>query len=230
MGGQACVFYGAAEFTRDIDVLVPPTPADLARLRAALDDLNAESVHVPPLSSQVLQQGHACHFRCHAQGAERLRIDVMSTVRGCGAFPTLWKRRREILAPGLGWVALLSPVDLVLSKKTQRDKDWPMIARLVEADYRSAAGRAAANRIRFWLMEARSVELLNELVTRFPRQAAALAARRRAVARALRHDFRAVRAALHAEQEHERAADQRYWAPLRQQLEQWRHEQAQRGR
>jgi hypothetical protein len=63
MGGQACILYGAAEFSRDTDFAVLASPANLARLRRALDDLQA--------------------------------------------------------------------------KKTQRDKDWPMVRRLIEADFKA---------------------------------------------------------------------------------------------
>jgi len=44
MGGQACVFYGAAEFSRDTDLLILADAANLARLEAALHDLQAEQI------------------------------------------------------------------------------------------------------------------------------------------------------------------------------------------
>lgn len=34
MGGQACVLYGAAEFSRDTDLAILASPANLARLRS----------------------------------------------------------------------------------------------------------------------------------------------------------------------------------------------------
>jgi hypothetical protein len=34
MGGQACVLYGAAEFSRDLDLALLPDPANLDRLEA----------------------------------------------------------------------------------------------------------------------------------------------------------------------------------------------------
>ena len=46
MGGQACVLYGAAEFSRDLALL--PDPHNLDRLRTALGDLQAEVIAVPP--------------------------------------------------------------------------------------------------------------------------------------------------------------------------------------
>ena len=36
MGGQACILYGAAEFSRDVDVAVLANPSNLARLEKAL--------------------------------------------------------------------------------------------------------------------------------------------------------------------------------------------------
>jgi len=48
MGGQACVFYGAAEFSRDTDFAILADAANLARLRKALAELEAEPIAVPP--------------------------------------------------------------------------------------------------------------------------------------------------------------------------------------
>ena len=60
MGGQACILYGAAEFTRDVDFAVAVDPRNLERLRAALDELEAEPIFFPLLSTAVLRRGHAC--------------------------------------------------------------------------------------------------------------------------------------------------------------------------
>ena len=38
MGGQACVFYGAAEFSRDTDFAILATPRNLSRLRKAMNE------------------------------------------------------------------------------------------------------------------------------------------------------------------------------------------------
>ena len=64
MGGQACVFYGAAEFSRDTDLAIVADAANLARLRRALDDFQAEVIAVPPFEAKCLRRGHAIHFRC----------------------------------------------------------------------------------------------------------------------------------------------------------------------
>ncbi|MCU0871069.1 MAG: hypothetical protein MUE50_01870 [Pirellulaceae bacterium] len=48
MGGQACVFYGAAEFSRDCDIVIVADEANLNRLTSALDELKADCIAVPP--------------------------------------------------------------------------------------------------------------------------------------------------------------------------------------
>jgi hypothetical protein len=50
MGGQACVLYGAAEFSRDLDLALLPDPTNLDHLQEALADLDAEVIAVPPFS------------------------------------------------------------------------------------------------------------------------------------------------------------------------------------
>src|ERR1017187_3823969 len=42
MGGQACIFYGAAEFSRDLDLLILADATNLPNLVRALDALEAE--------------------------------------------------------------------------------------------------------------------------------------------------------------------------------------------
>jgi hypothetical protein len=54
----------------------------------------------------------------------------MSRMRGVDSFERLWSRRTTIEVPSGTTFDLLSLPDLVQAKKTQRDKDWPMIRRL----------------------------------------------------------------------------------------------------
>jgi hypothetical protein len=169
MGGQACILYGAAEFTRDIDLAVAVSAGNLGRLHDALAALEAEPVFFPPLTASALRKGHACHFRCLARGLHGLRIDLMSRLRGVPAFSILWKRRVEIDLPGVGTVPVMSLADLLMAKKTQRDKDWPMIRRLVEADVANAGENPTSARVALWLREGRTFELLRDLGRRFPR-------------------------------------------------------------
>ena len=82
MGGQACVFYGAAEFSRDTDFAIHPDAANLERLNVALHELQASVIAVPLFSLENLQRGHAVHFRCRHPEAAGLRVDVMARMRG----------------------------------------------------------------------------------------------------------------------------------------------------
>lgn len=222
MGGQACVLYGAAEFSRDTDLAVLADAANLRRLRAAMRDLQAEVIAVPPLELRYLRRGHAVHFRCFHPEALRMRVDVMASMRGVAPFEALWRRRTVIHSPdGEAW-NLLSLPDLVQAKKTQRDKDWPMIRRLVEADYLSRRGRPAASSIRFWLRELRTPELLVELAGKFPRSCRLEARRRPLLRYAAAADRASLAPALAAEEAAESQRDREYWMPLRRELERLR--------
>lgn len=223
MGGQACVFYGAAEFSRDLDLLFLIDPANLERLRRALADLEAENIAVPPFDSRHLARGHAVHFRCRRQDVAGLRIDVMSVLRNCAPFEEMWERRSTIEIEG-EWLELMSLEDLVHAKKTQRDKDWPMIARLIEQSWFSEKRKSAGPElVRFWLRELRTKELLIEAAAAWPKIALEAARDRRAVAEALAGDAARVAIALEIEEREERHRDREYWQPLKKELEQMRH-------
>lgn len=218
MGGQACILYGAAEFSRDIDLAVLADEGNLKRLRRLLLDVHAEQIWVPSLQQSVLLRGHACHFRCQIPEAQGLRIDVMSVLRGCDSFAKLWKRRTRMRLKGVGTLSVLALPDLVRAKKTQRDKDWPMIRRLIEVDYQNRPARPSARQVAFWLLEARTPSLLIEICRSHSRTARALCEKRHFLQHALQNDEIAVQAALRAEEDAFRAADRRYWQPLREEL------------
>lgn len=218
MGGQACVFYGGAEFSRDLDLLILADAANLALFEAAILDLDAERIAVPPFEAQRLHAGHAVHFRCRREDVAGLRIDVMSEIRDGEPFDALWARRTVIEADGVQ-VELMSLPDLVIAKKTQRSKDWPMIERLVERSYFAGSASPA-----FWLMELRSPGLLVEAAARFPAEAALLAARRPCIEAALDGDLERTAVLLGAEEQAEKARDREYWAPLKREIERLRRE------
>ena len=222
MGGQACIVHGSDEFSKDVDFALAIAPANLGRLRSALQALQARPVFFPPLSARALQRGHACHFRCEAGAARGIRIDVMGRMRGVDGFDRLWKRRTVLALKGAGRVDVLALPDLVRAKKTQRDKDWPMIRRLLEADYVRRDGTTDSSTISFWLKESRTPAMLLELAGRFPALARRTAARRPAVRAAIRGSRAAIELALEKEERAEREKDRRYWAPLRRELERWR--------
>ncbi len=225
MGGQACVFYGAAEFSRDTDFAILADAANLLRLRKALAELQAEVIAVPPFEIKFLRRGHAIHFRCRHPDAFRMRVDVMSKMRGVDSFARLWKRRAILQLHGGVKCDLLSLPDLARAKKTQRDKDWPMIRRLIEADFFQSRRKAGIAQIKFWLKELRTPQLLVEVAQAHPRLARTMAARRPLLRFALAGESGKLESALVAEEMAERKRDRRYWLPLRKELERLRQRQ-----
>jgi len=214
MGGQACVFYGAAQFSKDVDLALLASDENFARLLAALGELNAKRIAVPRFDPVLLARGHAVHFRCQGGDADGLRVDVMTRLRDLAAFELLWARRTTIRDATGETFELLSVEDLVRAKKTQREKDWPVIDALVEGHYRALGGEPTAERVEFWLAESRTPERLMELIRRFPSEAHTQISHRPLLRLAFSGEGEAVRAALDAEARAEQAKDRAYWAPL----------------
>lgn len=223
MGGQACVFYGAAEFSRDTDFAILADSANLARLRKALAELQARVIAVPPFELKYLQRGHAIHFRCQHPEAAGMRVDIMAKMRGVDPFPKLWWRRTTIELPEGLECDLLSLRDLVKAKKTQRDKDWPMIRRLVEAHYFQNRDKSGTAQIRFWLRELRTPVLLIETARLSPGLCQKLVSVRPLLAEAASGHANRLELALRDEETAERDRDKLYWLPLRKELERLRH-------
>jgi hypothetical protein len=231
MGGQACVLYGAAEFSRDLDLALLPDPANLARLDNALDDLDAERIAVPPFAPEHLEAGLAVHFRCQRPDVRGLRIDVMTRIRGVDPFPDLWARRTTFSFDE-ETLDVLSLPDLVAAKKTQRDKDWPMVRRLVDVNYLTHRGDPTPERIDFWLRELRTPELLVATAREHAGAARTLIEKRPLLelATAGRLESGDLGRALRDEEEAQRSADAAFWRPLRQRLEELRREARRRQR
>ena len=222
MGGQACVLYGAAEFSRSLDLALLPDPANLQQLDGALLELDAKSIAVPPPDLAYLQAGLALHFRCRREDVAGLRIDIMTHMRGVAPFADLWARRTTF-SFGEETLEVMGLPDLVVAKKTQRDKDWPMIRRLVDANYLNHRHEPTPERLRFWLRELRTPELLIEVIAEHQDVADAISEKRhllRGGAAGLSVD--GLVRALHEEEAAERQRDATYWKPLRERLEQLR--------
>lgn len=223
MGGQACVFYGAAEFSRDTDVALLAEPENLEHLQSAIRALRAEVIAVPPFELGYLHKGHAVHFRCAHPEAQDMRLDVMSVMRGLPDFPTLWLRRTTAQLEEGGCYELMSLPDLVIAKKTQRDKDWPMIRRLVEADCQRYWEKPTPEQVEFWFLQARTPELLKVLAGRFPEGWRRAVSSRELLSMLPSAPDVELEEALWAEEQLEREQDRSYWKPLREELESLRH-------
>jgi hypothetical protein len=87
IGAHAVAFHARPRATKDLDILVEPTPENAQRVLDAMQDffggarLNyaIEDVIDPDCILQL--------------GVAPVRIDVLSTIPGCPDFPILWKRR-----------------------------------------------------------------------------------------------------------------------------------------
>jgi hypothetical protein len=223
MGGQACVFYGAAEFSRDTDLMIPADAENLQRLDAAFRELQAGCIAVPPFAAEYFERGHSVHFRCQHPEAVDMRVDVMSKLRGVDQFSVVWERRTTITDSDATVYEILGLPDLVQAKKTQRSKDWPMLQRLLEAHYLRYRLAPTAEQQRFWLLELRTPEMLLEAVQANADLARDLSSQRPLLNLALAGDSGGLSEALNAEEDAERGQDRRYWAPLKAELERLRH-------
>ncbi len=152
-----------------------------------------------------------------------MRVDVMSRLRGVDAFAHLWKRRTTLtLADGFPCDLMALP-DLVRAKKTQRDKDWPMLRRLVEAHYFQNRVTANPAQVEFWFLELRTPELLLELGGPHRATCQRLVTERPLLRQVMAQDRSGLEKALVEEELLEREKDRLYWLPLRQELERLRH-------
>lgn len=222
IGGQACIIYGAAEFSKDSDFVVFCDTENLAKLKKVLRLLKAKNIYVPPLKKEFLEIGHACHFRCYAEPVKNLRVDIIGKLRGCDDFENLWERRVTIKPSQNKIIEIIGLEDLVQSKKTQRDKDWLMLNRLVENDMVSTP-KPSLKKIKWWLCECRNSNRLINLVNENKDLAKECTAKRPLLKMALKKDIKQLEKLLHKEELSEREKDKEYWRPLRRELEILRH-------
>ena len=223
IGGQACIIYGASEFSRDSDFVVLSSTDNLSNLRAALTALKARRIYVPPLDEKYLNRGHACHFRCYASGVERLRVDILGKLRGCDDFSSLWDRRFELKIPSGPQINVISLRDLVASKKTQRDKDWFMLRRLVDNDIALHGDSSNMHKLNWWLRECRNPDYLIDLCRKYPDLAQQQLLNRPLLKTAIRAGQKKLAQLLEVEKEQEQEEDRIYWEPLKKELELLRH-------
>ena len=223
IGGQACILYGGAEFSRDLDLMLAVTPETIPRLEQALAALVATPIAVPPLRADLLERGHAVHFRCARDDVAGLRLDLMTRPPRLPDIDAVW-RRHTVIDLDFGPVSVVALEDLVSTKKTQRDKDWATIGELVAADMIAHEGSADRSRTEFWLRETRDADALIQLASEFREIAVITTADRPLLHAALQANHLALELELAREQIDGKQADREYWAPLRAELEQMRHD------
>lgn len=192
---------------------------NLARLTSALEELQADCIAVPLCDWDCLARGHALHFRCKHPAALNIRLDVMTKMRGCDEFHQLWQRRTTLQDDDGSVYELPGIEDLVKAKKTQQDKDWTMIRRLVDAHYEEFSDETTDERVRFWLRESRSPDVLIAVAVEHPELLQEMIPQRRLLAETLGASRTALRRELEKEKATEQEADEVYWRPLVKELE-----------
>lgn len=222
IGGQACIVYGAAEFSRDSDLVILCSPENLNKVKKALHALEAENIYLPPFKKECLDKGHACHFRCYSEPVKELRIDIMAKLRGCDHFEKLWERRYTVKLPSGKTIQVIGLEDLVQSKKTQRDKDWLMLNRLVENDM-LLTRKPSDKKIEWWLLECRNTDSLLELGKENKELTKRCVEKRPLLKTVLLRNTKKLQDELREEELSERKRDERYWRPLKKELEILRH-------
>jgi len=222
IGGQACIVYGAAEFSRDSDLIILCSLENLSKVKKALHALQAKNIYLPPLEKEYLDKGHACHFRCYSEPVKGLRIDIMAKLRGCDHFEKLWDRKYTVKLPTGKTIQVIGLEDLVQSKKTQRDKDWLMLNRLVENDM-LLTRQPEAKKVEWWLLECRNADNLIKLGNENKELTKRCIEKRPLLKTALLRNVKKLQDQLNKEELSERERDERYWRPLKKELEILRH-------
>jgi hypothetical protein len=145
----------------------------------------------------------------------------MAQLNNCPSFEEMWEQRNEYSVEGLR-IPVIALKHLVAAKKTQRDKDWPVVRRLVEVHY-ELHNNAPEEHAEWWFLESRTPEMLIGLFKRFPETAMRLAGTRPLLLTVKKGDSNMIEEALMREELALRRADKAFWEPLRRELEEMRH-------
>jgi hypothetical protein len=127
ISGQACILYGASQFTEDLDLWIAPAPKNIDSLLRALARVKARVYKLtPPITARNVLKGHGFHFRI----GRDLFIDVMGRPPRVGSFRGAFSRAREFRTDW-GMLPVSAPEDLVLLKRTNRPGDYDAVSNLV---------------------------------------------------------------------------------------------------
>ena len=141
IGAHAVAFHARPRATKDLDILLDPTPGNACRPLAALRDFFGGGdlgYTVTDLTDPrwIIQLGVA-----------PVRIDLHSAVPGCPSFPTAWKRRVEarfgsVKAYYLGLADLIRDKEAAGRAQDQADVHVLRRAQLTRRSGRRLGGRA----------------------------------------------------------------------------------------
>ena len=127
ISGQACILYGASQFTEDVDLWIQPASSNLASFLRAMARVKARVYKLtPPIRMKYVRNGHGFHFRI----GRDLFLEVMGRPPRVGTFLEAFSRAREFKTDW-GTLRVSAPEDLVLLKRTNRPGDYEAISNLV---------------------------------------------------------------------------------------------------
>ncbi len=214
------VAYGASQFTRDADFWVNPTAKNLNALQTALRELKARPRFLPPMELAYLQKGHGVHFRFRHEGRDFL-IDLLG--KPPRVFSSFGVAARE--AARVSWHGLSVPIldipRLVDTKKTNRDRDYPVIEKLADLVFENARSSPRLRKqVLPWLLSAlRNPKHLRFVIERWGGMQEAGKSERKAVALALQNaGDEVIQRALDEEKETLKKANLSYWKPFLEEL------------
>ena len=158
-GGQAVVLHRLAIMSKDGDWIIRENDETMHHILSVLEGYGAHYRFGVPLDIRWLSAGWSSHLEFIYEGL-RVRTDFVSRPPRLTAerLETLWNEQEEYEVPHL------DPVDLIETKKTNREKDYAVIGELARiAD-------APIDKLKY----SRSARELIELAERYPQQVATL--------------------------------------------------------
>jgi predicted nucleotidyltransferase len=122
VGAHAIAFHAEPRYTKDLDLWVEPSPANAARVWAALLNFGAplKGVQLADFANPAL---------VYQMGIEPNRVDIMMGIDGV-TFPVAWRNRVRTQYAGIP-VYVLGRNDLIRAKRAAgRPRDLEDVARL----------------------------------------------------------------------------------------------------
>jgi len=137
-GGAAANLHGSVRATKDVDLLVPPDPKNMARVLAALSELpygTARELDASDIASRAI-----------TIVGDDPRVDLL-TVAWSVTFERAWPRRIVRRIAGVR-VPYLGREDLIASKQTGRPSDTADIEQLTQTETARSSSSAPRRRTR----------------------------------------------------------------------------------
>ena len=125
--GQAVVYYRLALMSKDGDWILEETPEACQRVLEVLSRYGARYRSGAPLDVRWLAGGWSSHFELFDAQQRRIRCDFFTRPP---RIPMAWLEQAFAAPSSPGELTVIDLPSLILMKKTQRAKDYPIIGEL----------------------------------------------------------------------------------------------------